>query len=189
VRGIFGSDGGDGGAAPAPSLTSPSVGVSSPAASAPAATTPTPGTSSAAGPQIAAIRALDPEGDGDEDTKRSPRAVDGDPDTTWRSQQYSSAEFGGLKKGVGLSLKLQAPAVVHTIQLDVKRAGGTVEIRTGDTPDVSASAVVATQEITGNQITITTSGATAKPYVMLWFTALPKDGGRYRIEVSEVRVT
>jgi hypothetical protein len=190
VRGLFASDDdGDGTASPAPSVTSPAGGAPSPSGSAPPTPQPTVSLPSFAGPQVAAVRALDPEGDGDEDTRRTPRAVDGDPETTWRSQQYNSPEFGGLKEGVGLSLRLQQPAVVKTVQLDVKQAGGTVEIRTGDTPDVSESTVVATQDITGEQLTITTQGATAKPYVILWFTSLPKDGGKYRIEVSEVRVT
>jgi hypothetical protein len=190
VRGLFASDDdGDGAASPAPSLGTPSGGAPSPSGPAPSTPQPSVSLPSFAGPQIAAVRALDPEGDGDEDTRRTPRAVDGDPETTWRSQQYNSAEFGGLKDGVGLSLRLQQPAVVRTVQLDVKQAGGTVEIRTGDTPDVSKSTVVATQDISGEQVTVTTQGATAKPYVILWFTSLPKDGGKYRIEVSEVRVT
>ena len=71
----------------------------------------------------------------------------------------------------------------------MKRAGGTVEIRVGDTPNISASTVVATQDLTGEQLTISATGATSARYVMLWFTSLPRDGGKFRIEVSEVRVT
>jgi hypothetical protein len=188
VRDLFGDDeGGAGGASARPSgAVSPTGGASAPATPDPQPTTVSPGTSL---PQIAAIRALDPEGDGDEDTKRSPRAVDGDPTTTWRSQSYNSAEFGGLKNGVGLSLKLEQPAVLSAVQLDVKREGGTVEVRVGDTPDVSAATLVATQDLTGDQLTISTSPAEPAQYVMLWFTSLPRDGGKYRIEVSEVRVT
>ena len=115
--------------------------------------------------------------------------MDGDPSTTWRSQSYNSAEFGGLKDGVGLSLKLERPAVVSAVQLDVKRSGGTVEVRVGDTPDISSSTVVATQDLGAEQLTITARGAQPAQYVMLWFTSLPRDGGKFRIEVSEVRVT
>ena len=126
---------------------------------------------------------------GDEDTRRSPRAVDGDPTTTWRSQSYRTAAFGGLKDGVGLSLKLESPAVLRAVQLDVARTGGTVEVRIGDAPDIDSSKLVATQDLTSEQLTIRAAGATPAQYVMLWFTSLPRDSGKYRIEVSEVRVT
>ena len=104
VRDLFSGD--DEGSAVSPDnssvSTQPPVATGGPSAAttapAPEVTTLSP---SAAAPRVAAIRALDPEGDNDEDTRRSPRAVDGDPSTTWRSQSYNSAEFGGLKTGVG----------------------------------------------------------------------------------------
>jgi len=189
VRDLFSGDD-EGSRGPSTTGTQPPTATGGPSV---APTTPGPQVTTlsptAVSPRVAAIRALDPEGDGDEDTRRSPRAVDGDPSTTWRSQSYNSAAFGGLKDGVGLSLKLEAPAVLRAVQLDVKRTGGTVEIRVGDTPDISASTVVATQDLTSEQLTITATGAKPAEYVMLWFTSLPRDGGKYRIEVSEVRLT
>jgi hypothetical protein len=94
-----------------------------------------------------------------------------------------------LKDGVGLSLKLESPAVLRAVQLDVARTGGTVEVRIGDAADISSSKLVATQDLTREQLTIPAEGATPAQYVMLWFTSLPRDDGKYRIEVSEVRVT
>jgi hypothetical protein len=187
VRDLFSNDGesaGRGGATASPT-PSASGGPSSPAPT-PQATTPAAG---ATGPRIAAIRAIDPEGDKDEDTRRSPRAVDGDPETTWRSQVYRSASFGGLKDGVGLALRLERPAALHGVQLDAAGKGGTVEVRVGPSADVTASKVVATADLTGEGTTIDVSGATPAQYVILWFTSLPKDGGKFRIEVSEVRLT
>jgi hypothetical protein len=186
VRDLFSSDAPDassrGPASPTPSA---SGGPSSPTPGA-QATTPAAG---ATGPRIAAIRAIDPEGDNDEDTKRSPRAVDGDPDTTWRSQAYRSAAFGGLKDGVGLALRLEQPAVLHGVQLEVEGKGGHVEVRVGPSADVTASKVVASQDLSGGGTTLTVTGAAPAQYVILWFTSLPKDGGKFRIEVSEVRLT
>jgi hypothetical protein len=115
--------------------------------------------------------------------------VDGNPSTTWRSQIYQSSSFGGLKQGVGLSLKLARPAVLSGVELDVKGAGGRVEVRVGDTPDVGAATTVASGDLTGGTTTLTARGARPAPYVILWFTSLPKNGGKFRIEVSEVRVT
>jgi hypothetical protein len=189
VRDLFSSDGEGASGARDRSASAPSAGASSPAASAAPSVQPTTPAPSAAAPQIAAIRALDPEGDGDEDTRRSPRAVDGDPATTWRSQTYRSATFGGLKEGVGLSLRLERPAVLTGVQLDVKGTGGHVEVKVGATPDVAAATTVASSDLASGQTAITARGATPAQYVILWFTSLPETGGKYRIEVSEVRVT
>jgi hypothetical protein len=187
VRDLFSGDGADtaGGGATSSPTPATSAGPSSPTAG----TQPTTPAAGATGPRIAAIRAIDPEGDNDEDTKRSPRAVDGDPDTTWRSQAYRSAAFGGLKDGVGLAIRLEQPAVLHGVQLDIAGEGGSLEVRVGPSADVTASKVVASADLTGEGTSVNVTGAAPGQYVILWFTSLPKDGGKFRIEVSEVRLT
>jgi hypothetical protein len=152
-------------------------------------TTLAPTPVSAAPLSIAAIRAIDPQGDGDENTRDSPKAVDDDPSTYWASAGYSNAEFGGLKKGLGLALKLKNPVVVKSATLQFLGAGGAVELRAGDTPDVTKSTLVGKAALKRGQVTIKASSAKPAKYVILWFTKLPSVGGKFKIELSEVRLT
>jgi hypothetical protein len=151
-------------------------------------TTPEPSATESVPVQIASIRAIDPQGDGDEDTASSPLAVDGDESTFWNSQTYRSSAFGGLKKGVGLSLKLKQSAALTSATIDVRGVGGAVEVRTGNSPDVSSSKLVGRGTIKNGRVTVEAKSAKPAKYVILWFTKLPSVGGNYKVEVSEVRL-
>jgi len=151
-------------------------------------TTAEPTPSASVPVKIASIRAVDPQGDGDENTPDSPLAVDGDQSTSWHSQTYRSSRFGGLKKGVGLSLKLKQSATLTSATIDVGGTGGTVEMRTGNSPDVSSSKLVGRGTIENGQVTVEAKNAKPAKYVILWFTELPSVGGNYKVEVSEVRL-
>lgn len=150
--------------------------------------TPTPTATKAAPVSIGSIRAIDPGGDGDEDTAASPLAVDGDESTFWKSQIYRSASFGGLKDGVGLALRLKRSAILTSATIDVSGTGGVVEVRSADSADVSSSKLLGTGTIKGGRVTVEAKGAKSAKYVILWFTKLPSVGGAYKIEVSEVRL-
>jgi hypothetical protein len=155
----------------------------------PEPTTPSPTPSAAVPVSIASIRAIDPQGDGDEDTASSPLAVDGDESTSWHSQTYRSSSFGGLKKGVGLSLRLKQSATLTSVTIDVSGSGGVVEVRTAGGPDVSSSQLVGRGTIDNGRVTVRAAkGAKPSKYVILWFTKLPSVGGGYKVEVSEVRL-
>lgn len=154
----------------------------------PTVTTATPTPSASVPVRIASIQAIDPEGDGDEDTAGAPLAVDGNESTAWRSQTYRSARFGGLKKGVGLSLKLKRSATLRSATINVKGIGGVVEVRLASTPDVSSSQLVGRGRIENGRVVVETPLAKRAKYVILWFTKLPSVGGNYKVEVSEVRL-
>jgi hypothetical protein len=79
--------------------------------------------------------------------------------------------------------------VLHGVQLAAEGEGGSVEVRVGPSADVTASKVVASADLAGEDTTIDVTGAAPAQYVILWFTSLPKAGGKFRIEVSEVRLT
>ena len=68
-------------------------------------------------------------------TRRTPspgKATDGDPSTSWTTDTYKSAEFGGLKKGVGLLLDLGGEHDVSSVQVKLGADGGAVELRDVD---------------------------------------------------------
>jgi hypothetical protein len=150
---------------------------------------PTPSPSAKPVPvTIASIRAIDPEGDGDEGTSSSAKAFDGDNSTFWGSQTYKSARFGGLKKGVGLALKLEETAVVSSATIKINGSGGAVQLRTADAPDLSSSTVIAKGSFKNGKASLTAENAKPSRYVILWFTDLPSVDGKYKIEVSEVQL-
>ena len=76
--------------------------------------------SSAAGPPVAvaSAKAFDPApGDGVEHDGDLHNLFDGNPQTTWETQSYASARFGGLKDGVGFALVLGSPHKVSQLKL------------------------------------------------------------------------
>ncbi|NAZ78105.1 hypothetical protein GTQ99_22235, partial [Kineococcus sp. T13] len=167
--------------------TSSAAPSGSPATSPPASAAPAPAPAAEPAPlPVAAVTALDPAGDG-ESPESAGLVVDGDPATTWASQRYNSAAFGGLKDGVGLLLDLGADADVARVQLGAGGDGGTVELRTAPGPGVEGSVVVAAAAAGGQQV-LAPPAAVRTRYLLLWFTSLPTTDGVFREVVGEVQV-
>jgi hypothetical protein len=174
-------------AADAPPSTAPST-APSPAASV-AAPSVSPGPTPSATPgEVSGIQAIDPQGDGDENGATADRAIDGDTSTTWRSARYNSANFGGLKKGLGLYLQLSGgPVKSVTVELDGR--GGAVELRTADGPGLDSSVVVATAQTSDGKAVLTPTSPVLHGPLLLWFTELPQQSsGEYRLVVTEITV-
>jgi hypothetical protein len=146
-------------------------------------TTPTPSGTPA---QVSGIQAIDPEGDGDENGSTADKAIDGDPSTTWRSARYSTASFGGLKKGLGLYLMISGKTVT-SITVSAAGTGGAVELRTAKGPGLDSSAVVATGKISNGSVVLTPAQPVTSESLLLWFTELPQQSNReHRLVVSEI---
>ena len=92
-----------------------------------------PSAGPAAGPlQITGVRTFDPQGDppNDENNSEAKLAVDGNPETRWRTVKYlGNPKLGGLKRGVGLIVDLGKPVPVNTVDLRLSGNGTNVEIR------------------------------------------------------------
>ena len=70
-------------------------------------------------------------GDGDEHPAETVNALDGDPSTTWRTDTYrGSAEFSGIKPGVGLILTAPATIAATTLRLTAGLDGWTGRVYT-----------------------------------------------------------
>jgi len=162
--------------------------AAAPATTAPATTTTT--TTTAAAVRIRTATALDPLGDGDEDSAAAPLAVDGDKSTSWETDRYETAAFGGLKKGLGLAIELRQAAALSSARIDVAGTGGRVQLRTADAAQYDGSTTVGSGAFSNGTVTINAKDGVGKAkYVILWFTELPATDGGYRLEVSEVRLT
>jgi hypothetical protein len=176
--------------------TSTSAAPAAPPASASGSTSgsvsATPSDSASATPEISGIEALDPQGDGSENNAQATNAIDRDPATSWRSDRYQTANFGGLKKGVGLYLTISG-AQVSKVTVSMPGTGGTVELRTPGSAgagNVDAATVIATAQAQNGTAVLTPTQPVTADALLLWFTALPQQStGEYRLVVSEITVS
>lgn len=148
--------------------------------------------------RIADVRDFDPPpgGDGQENGDQVSLAVDGNPDTVWRTDRYTSATFGKLKPGVGLVLDLGRVQTVRQVKLIFPREGTSVEVRAVNANAITAPAglnaylVADAEEDLGTEQTLRLSFATRTRFLLIWLTKLPKDpAGGYRGGISEVSVS
>ena len=166
----------------------------SPTASAtptPLPTTPAPAPTTAAPTPLRVVAAsgFDPQGDGSEKNAQAGRALDGDPGTSWTSDTYNSAAFGGLKDGVGLRLDLGAPTAVSSVAVTVDGAGSTVQLRTAPGDTLQGAAVLAQVAGASGTVTLTPKAPVTTRYLLLWFTTPAPSSGGFRAGVAEVRVS
>ena len=101
---------------------------------------------------IAAVRDYDPQGDDGAQSPENPDqrglAVDGDPGTAWYTERYrGSPDFGGLKTGVGLILRLAGPSTATQMVVQSPTPGARFEVL-GPLAD-GRRQVLATGEFTG----------------------------------------
>ena len=161
-------------------------GASSAAAPAPPVTTTPPKKTPRPGPprpapfvKLTAAGAFDPEGDGHERDEEAPLAVDGRPDTFWRTERY--ARF--FKTGVGLVLDAGRRVRVEQVVVDSPTPGIKAAIRLGNSPQGPFSTVAKARTLNAQ-----TRFAVAKRpgrYVVVWVTSLPPESAG---EIGEVRV-
>jgi len=161
-------------------------GASSAAAPAPPVTTTPPKKTPRPAPprpapfvKLAPAGAFDPEGDGHERDEEAPLAVDGRPDTFWRTERY--ARF--FKTGVGLVLDAGRRVRVEQVVVDSPTPGIKAAIRLGNSPQGPFSTVAKARTLNAQ-----TRFAVAKRpgrYVVVWVTSLPPESAG---EIGEVRV-
>ncbi|PYF96279.1 murein biosynthesis integral membrane protein MurJ [Georgenia satyanarayanai] len=139
-------------------------------------------------PAVASLAPLDPEGDGAENPELTPRALDGDDTTYWRSRSYVDPEYG-MKTGIGLHVELEEATLVSSVTLDLMGEGGNVEIRATSPNEPTEGDVLASGEM-GPDTTFAFDEAVETDSIVLWFTSLPvaDSDGRNRIELAELTV-
>lgn len=137
----------------------------------------------------------DPLGDGDERPEDVPRAIDGDADSAWPTQTYTTTDLGGLKDGVGMWVQLEEPASIDRVEVTLVGDGGELDLWAGDGPPDTDQAPDDWGELVGRG-TITDTDVrfplddrdVTTDTVLLWFTELPSVGDGFRAEVRDVRI-
>jgi Protein kinase domain len=148
------------------------------------------GSASAAGPvqavlTLASVRAFDPYGDGSENDAGAPAAADGDPTTTWRSENYFDATLNN-KPGIGLLFDLGAERTVTGFRLQTPHPGFRFGVAVGDDP--TALAASAGAPFTAEALTRSRIDPSVGRYVLLWITSVVSVGDGDRAEVAEFQV-
>ncbi|GGL01436.1 hypothetical protein Sme01_41620 [Sphaerisporangium melleum] len=116
-------------------------------------------------------------------------AIDGKPSTEWHTDKYNSADLGGLKKGVGLLVELSRPMPIADVVVSLGGTGSsTVELRIGDSADLSALKTAAKLDDVSGTVTLTPEKAATGRYVLIWFTRLPAFEGKFRGTIYDVVV-
>lgn len=165
---------------------SPSAGASrsgTPSASSSASAAPAGGA-----PVIAGGASVDANGTEGDHPEAVAKAFDGDPSTFWVSRTYKSANFGGLKQGIGYVITLKQSTTVSSVTLHTNGTGGTLEIRATDAANPGGGTVLASGPLSADAA-FTLKPATATSTLSLWFTELPSmPDGSFRVELTEVQL-
>lgn len=145
------------------------------------------------------VRVVDPPGGNRAELDGIELVVDDDLSTAWRTDTYTTADFGKLKPGMGILIDLGEPRHVASVRVELGTPGATAEIRAGETDPGNSSAgdaeIVETYTPVGEpQQGSTTMVFTAFDpeqtyrYLMVFFTELPPAGDGFRVEVQQIAV-
>ncbi|MDX2562406.1 protein kinase family protein [Streptomyces sp. TX20-6-3] len=134
---------------------------------------------------------FDPLGNGSEKPQAIDLAYDGDPSTSWYTENYHGPGFANLKTGVGLVLDLGKAQKISAV--DLSFVGRTsVELRTAPadaTSEPTQPDAYTTQAAgDGSQVALKLEKPVTTRYVLVWLTELPSNDGGYRGKLSEVKI-
>ncbi|MGZ4589256.1 MAG: hypothetical protein ACXV2I_00505 [Actinomycetes bacterium] len=140
--------------------------------------------------KIANASTLDPPpGDGEENSDRAGRTIDGDSATVWTTKIYKQ-QFGpgGIKTGVGLLLDLGSRRPVASVTVTTVGGPTNLEVRVSDTRGSTLDDYTKAGEVAGadGKTTVRLAKPVQARYLLLWLTKLPQDGAGFRGQVSEL---
>lgn len=142
-----------------------------------------------------AIQVLDPGGSGGENDADVGNLVDGDEDTTWRTEHYESPAFGGLKSGVGVVIDLGEPMFVEQVVGRSVLESVDVELRAAEAIEPEPSDWRELDEVSDGSdlIQLAPDQPVQTRYLLVWIHGelppSPYSAGRYTAEFSELTVT
>jgi hypothetical protein len=161
----------------------------------PTGSTEPPGTTTNAKPvQIVAASSFDPESQDqvkEENETQAPLAIDGDRNTAWRTEGYNQ-NLGVLKQGVGLVLDLGSPPkATGRLTLTLLPAGGS-ELTIYGSDGIPGTLEgwgnrLAGPKTADNRATFDLGGGRHR-YLLVWFTSLPNDQGKFRGGIAEAHL-
>lgn len=154
----------------------------------PKATEPPAGTPATGAPVPASsVSVFSPEGTPD-DAEGAKAALDDDPGTEWRTDQYFQ-QFPALKNGVGLLATLPDPTTLGSVSITSSSPGTTVEIRTAPTtsPTLDQTQLIGTGRLDEDSTEIPVDAGQPARYVLVWITDLGKSDGQFQTSIADLK--
>jgi hypothetical protein len=146
--------------------------------------------------ELTGVTDFDPESDNpEENPEDAPKAIDGDPATSWTtSTYYNDPALGGLKSGVGLMVDLGSDQQPRSLTVRFKGAPTSFQVYAAS-PGVTASPESLDQldKVAGvadarEQATVQLDPAPRTRYLLVWLTKLPAVSDGFRGEIAEISV-
>ena len=173
-------------------LETPAGGTGTPTASAAPSGSASDATSSGGAPEplaILKVEAYDPQGDGAENNKLTPKTYDGDTSTGWNSENYRTDAFGGLKKGLGLIVDLGPNKKPQNVRLVIPKSVD-LEVYVGPDADLEGATKVGAKTDAQGTVDFPVPDDVTGQYIIVWYTGLHADDqGKRRAWLNEVVVT
>lgn len=142
--------------------------------------------------QIVSAKDFDPLGDGSEKPQDIDNVYDGDASTYWHTDSYYTADFGRLKKGVGVLLDLGKVQQVSKVDVTFLDGTTSTELRTsGDaTAPTMPDSFTKVAEGSGTNVALKPGEPVQARYLLVWLTQLPPSSeGNFRGKISDIKVT
>ena len=133
--------------------------------------------------------AFGPGGPGQGDNpQRAGLAIDGSRRTAWRSDWYTTAEFGNLESGTGLLVDMGRRVTVTAAQITLGGLpGASLQLRAGNVPALTELGEVASASGASGSVRMPLTRPVRARYVLIWFTRLPPDtSGTYQASVAKI---
>jgi hypothetical protein len=144
--------------------------------------------------QIAGVSDFDPLADPpEENSDLAPLAIDGDPQTAWRTVTYFDPMVDQQKAGVGLLVDLGEPVVISEVALTLIGEPTAVGIFAAEDDAEAPTALdqltrVAGQPEAGIRTLLELDDATTTQFVVVWLTSLPEIEGGFQGQIAEIVV-
>lgn len=146
-------------------------------------------------PEAIRLAVFDPEGEADPDDEGLESLLDGDEDTSWRTDHFDSADLGeGDPGGVGILIDLGEPMWLESVHLEPVLEPVDVQLRTADQPAAEAEEWTPVAAVDGGTESIALEPPSEIPnqHFMVWITGelppSPYSSGRFTAEFSELEV-
>ena len=134
------------------------------------------GGSAGAPVQLTAVLSYDPQGNnGVENPQGVSSATDGNPTTAWRTEDYTTADFGGLKSGVGIILATAQPTQLRSLTITSDTPGFNARIKAGSSTAGPFQPVSDSQTV-GSRTTFSLNVPSPERYYLIWITYLASGG-------------
>lgn len=139
----------------------------------------------AAAPVISTVQVLDSE----EHPELAGAITDGDPSTDWYTRFYNDPKLSNNgKAGIGVAIRLQAPATVSSVEMQGTAAGGHFQLRSTTAADPAGGSVLAEGAFVEGTTQVSVS-PTQIDSIVLWVTEMPRTSkGQNRVTLAELMV-